>query len=90
MSGFLVVNNAHPIVRQIAGDAITAPEGENLKEAVEQIQQREAREAGKANRPAESKDEEGKAAQQADGVKAEDKEIGGPPTCLLNIVQSRI
>lgn len=29
------------IVRQIAGDAITAPEGENLKEAVEQTQQRE-------------------------------------------------
>lgn len=29
------------IVRQIAGDAITAPESENLKEAVEQTQQRE-------------------------------------------------
>lgn len=28
-------------IRQIAGDAITAPEGENLKEAVEQTQQRE-------------------------------------------------
>ena len=29
------------IVRQIAGDAIDAPQGESLKEAVEQTQQRE-------------------------------------------------
>lgn len=29
------------IVRQIAGDAIAAPQGESLKEAVEQTQQRE-------------------------------------------------
>ena len=32
------------VVRQIAGDAIDAPQGESLKEAVEQTQHREKRE----------------------------------------------
>ena len=57
------------IVRQIAGDAIDAPHGKSLKEAVEQIQQREV---GKADYSAKSKDEEGKAIRTADGTEAGD------------------